>query len=132
MLKKIKKNEKGFTLVELVVVIAILGILAAIAVPRMGAFREQAALGADNATAAMIGKAAETVAAAQNMDDTARAAVTITTLTNAGLLNATDLVPQHPDATAQTIADWTLTYDTTDMQFEVTLAGVADVRYPKN
>lgn len=35
MFKMMKKNEKGFTLVELVVVIAILAILAALLVPRI-------------------------------------------------------------------------------------------------
>ncbi len=35
-LKKLLKNQKGFTLVELLAVIVILGIIAAIAIPSIG------------------------------------------------------------------------------------------------
>ena len=49
------KNRKGFTLIELIVVIAILGILAAVLVPQLGGFTakaEQAQVLTDAAAAA--------------------------------------------------------------------------------
>lgn len=66
-MKKLKKNRKGFTLIELIVVIAILGILAAIAIPRLGGFQETARIRADEATAATIATAAAAHVAENNL-----------------------------------------------------------------
>ncbi len=101
MLKKLtkKRNQKGFTLVELVVVIAILGILMAIAVPRLMGFRTNAQLSADKATAATIGKAAELYAASNNLEQ-----VEISDLTEAKLI-------ENEDTTSNLGGEFLVNYD---------------------
>lgn len=59
LIKTLNKDERGFTLVELIVVIAILGILAAIAVPNLTNAFNKSKAGADKANAAVLGQAAQ-------------------------------------------------------------------------
>lgn len=68
VLKNIKKNEEGFTLVELVVVIAILAILGTITIPKVNKSRKNAATTAHNANVKILMSAANMYIADEGPD----------------------------------------------------------------
>mgnify|MGYP001096003628 CR=1 FL=1 len=49
MLSKIKKNEKGFTLMEMLIVVAIIAVLVAIAIPTFNSSLNKAKVATDQA-----------------------------------------------------------------------------------
>ncbi|KDR93812.1 prepilin-type N-terminal cleavage/methylation domain-containing protein [Peptoclostridium litorale DSM 5388] len=58
-IKKMLKGNRGFTLIELIVVIAVLGMIASIAVPKVGGITQKAKTNADKQTIAILNNAVE-------------------------------------------------------------------------
>ena len=58
-MNKQKKNEKGFTMVELIIVVAIMGIIGALLVPAFGTMSAKARLSTDIATVKTLKRTAD-------------------------------------------------------------------------
>ncbi|WP_138753250.1 prepilin-type N-terminal cleavage/methylation domain-containing protein [Paenibacillus sinopodophylli] len=88
MLMALKRNQKGLTLIELLAVLVIVGIIAAIAIPAIGGTISKSKTKADTASEHMIQEAAVRYFIDQDPELATGTTVSQTTLVSGGYLNA--------------------------------------------
>jgi len=105
-----RRNKKGFTLIELIVVIAIIAILAAIAIPSFIGITDEANKKVDVANATNIATAVNSYNAL-NPDDMITSADTAYATVHGALTTGMDLWPKGLDETAYGKAMTYITWD---------------------
>lgn len=112
-MKKIKANQKGFTLVELIVVVAILGVLAAVAAPNYMNYLYKSRVSADVSTARAILNSARTMYMTSG---------DISKITLENVLSDADLGAVKPATGGETFVDILSDIDTDDVNdFKITV-----------
>ncbi|WP_053376945.1 prepilin-type N-terminal cleavage/methylation domain-containing protein [Paenibacillus sp. FJAT-27812] len=99
MLMALKRNQKGLTLIELLAVLVIVGIIAAIAIPAIGGTISKSKTKADTASEKMIQEAALRYVIEQSPEPADGTVITESTLVSGGYLNA---APTFNDGLART------------------------------
>jgi type IV pilus assembly protein PilA len=117
MLLKLKKNKKGFTLIELIVVVAILAILAAIAIPSFIGLQDTAKTSVMHANSA-------TIASAINVHNAATTGTKITSMP-ADLAALNLLLNDNSETFGVTITGTATEVSNAYGKVSVTTAGVA-------
>lgn len=110
--KMLKKNRKGFTLIELIVVIAILAIIALLAIPRFLGTLDNARLRTHNANVRTLQSAAN-VALAENGNPGSTITWPTQTTGDYAVGDYVDVWPENPGASGVASGDYSVSISNT-------------------
>lgn len=102
-IRKMLKQQEGFTLVELMIVVVILGIISGIGIQQYGKVQERARDAADDANKRIITSAAQMYIMMENVADDELNSVTMANLISAGYLDDYPDDPNNKDKTYKVV-----------------------------
>lgn len=118
------KNEKGLTLIELLAVIVILGIIAAIAIPAIGNIIQKSKVDAVKSEAIQVLNGAKMYVSSNGISDTGEETLTVSTAGTGNLDPFVDDVKHDYTVKVSADGDGKVTYKITSTKLEVGKASI--------